>query len=591
MTSKPSLQHQERPAPHSRREDSHGRHISGSGYTQKTGPHQNTVSSRQMPKTNKPSLQGDWREWTLGEEDDNYEAFDIPVPEYPLGNRTRRPVPKPLAWGSDTLDPGLHSDHEPRARTSRRGSAAGSAAATHVGDEPAVIDPHAARRSALRKILGRTEDPSTGWDAYQELMSLPPFGTRLPVPWEYLHRLVRLIAAVRPRTRTLFLRLLAVVTTVHNTGGRVDLWEWNVLIDFAGKGFRRTPLESYRDSYDTYQDLVNDQPPGTTFNQHRGRSQEVEQDGEQDASVGMSKLPELMSKPDVYTLTTLLNIATKTRDAPTLTRVWNLFKEYDIPPNRVTYLTLLMYYAELKDVSSVRRIIHTVRVEKMDWGVDGLNQLIWAFMRFELPATAEAIYKLLRHNYTANLDHVELHRVRRYLAGQHIMIPSNLIPDPITYMSVLQSHAYNGRFQPALQVFLDMNSHLAQDDNYALTEHSLMGYRAFFIGFYRFGSIPPPEQRIEGPYRYSAFHVQDPSSAWTFDALQTMFDSYMALEGDFKPSNRLAYWILMAFARTTGNNLDVLRATYDRIRARFGVYWDGRLRELHETLNRERRGV
>ena len=53
----------------------------------------------------------------------------------------------------------------------------------------------------------------------------------------------RLISRVHPRTRLNFIRLLSILSTIRRIGGQLQLWEWNTLIDFAGKGFRKFRAE------------------------------------------------------------------------------------------------------------------------------------------------------------------------------------------------------------------------------------------------------------------------------------------------------------------------------------------------------------
>ncbi|KAK7695452.1 hypothetical protein QCA50_000088 [Cerrena zonata] len=100
--------------------------------------------------------------------------------------------------------------------------------------------PPAATRGELLYVIATTVSVDAALQAYSQLSTLPADRKGYTIPAAHLHRLARLIAHSRRRTRNLFIHLLSVLGTLHKTGGRVQLWEWNALIDFAGKGWRKS---------------------------------------------------------------------------------------------------------------------------------------------------------------------------------------------------------------------------------------------------------------------------------------------------------------------------------------------------------------
>ena len=444
-------------------------------------------------------------------------------------------------------------------------------------------DEHRDTRMKLLGVLATAKDVGPAWDAYYTLMSLPRFKDRIPIPWQHLHRLIRLIASVRPRTRGFFIRLLSVISTIHRTGGTVQLWQWNALIDFAGKGWRKTTPENFRTALDVYYDLISNKSPGASFSKKSEGAYAIEEEEEEPARS--------LLDPDIWTLTTILNIAVSTFQAKPVRHATALLESSGKRPNRVTYLTYIRYYTKLGRLLGVRSVLAQMVSNDMELGLDGTNACIWAFGRNNRLDIADSIYRVLRSNMSPNPD-PEDEQLWQQLVDENIRVPRDVFPDHITYTCLVQAYAYRGYFQECLTVFMNMITALdppgktrteAKDPEKA--QLYLPVYRAIFIGFVRHGKDP----RIAQPgARYGAEVLMQSlapeSSAWTLKALDMLFEDFLRIPQGVEPTENLIYWLLTAFAKTSGEDKGRLRHVYRLLEERFGGQWGGRLQNLKEKI-------
>ncbi|KAI6047044.1 hypothetical protein EDC04DRAFT_579690 [Pisolithus marmoratus] len=109
----------------------------------------------------------------------------------------------------------------------------------------------------LLHVLLAAPTISGAWKAYEGLITKYPYDPlqKPVIPYGHLHRLAGRLASVKPRTRTLYLQLSSVLATLRRTGGRVYIWEWNTLIDCAGKQWRKTSIADYRAALDILNDM------------------------------------------------------------------------------------------------------------------------------------------------------------------------------------------------------------------------------------------------------------------------------------------------------------------------------------------------
>jgi hypothetical protein len=444
-------------------------------------------------------------------------------------------------------------------------------------------------RRQLLHVVANTESVAEAWEAYHKLFNLPrdhdlADGER-HIPFVYLNRLARLLASTRPRTRTLFLRLLSVLSHLQKSGGQIKLWQWNALIDCAGKGWRKTRPEDFRNALDIFSDMVSQNAPGMAFtrNQNRGATDQPSGDA---------------VNPDIVTYTTLLNIAARTLSPASLQHATSLLKSSGIPPNRITHLSLLRYFTKTKQLSGVRETLSNMKEQGLEVGLDGVNAVIWAFGFNNQMEVASTIYRVLRHSILPEYDKGEhdIDAAIRYLAdAQGLVIPKEMIPNEVTYMIMIQTFAYHGDLIRALHVFMDFLSSLnlepsaprVQDEhgNMQPTHYAptITAFRALFLGFARHGR-PPPSKRPNLAGRLTSLHQPTEDSHWTLDNLHALFNSFLRLPGDVRVPERIVYWVLVAFGKTSGHDAGKLRRALSLMEKRFGGGWGGRLERIRAKI-------
>ncbi|KAF7966942.1 hypothetical protein HWV62_36404 [Athelia sp. TMB] len=458
---------------------------------------------------------------------------------------------------------------------------------------------------AALKTIATTQSAEDAWQAYRTLSTLhstsgPPLGESQAqqrksrpgpiIPFAFSHRLARLLSSVQPRTRTLFMRLLTVLADIKKDGGTLQLWEWNALIDCAGKpGWRRTRPADYRAALDVYQDMVSQIRP-------------KESNAEDQPDVSETAI----ATPDIVTYTTLLHIAARTREPETLHHARTLFQESGIPPNRVAHLIMLHFFTHTGRLSGVRSTILRMRDQGFHLGLDGVNACLTAFARNARPDVASTIYRVLRHNVTPEISVGEhgIDAAIRYLdTVEGIIVPKDMIPDRVTYTMTIQTLAYHGDLMQALQVFEDMLStpdlepfaprNISSGGKNAPSYYptTLPVFRALFLGFARHAILPgsrPSETFTSSGLSARLKSLHKPSeSPWTFTNLQSLFASFLELPPGTRPSDSTVYWILVAFSKTTGDNDDILMKVWEQLQSRFGRRWGGRIELFRKKIHGE----
>jgi pentatricopeptide repeat protein len=413
-------------------------------------------------------------------------------------------------------------------------------------------------RNSLLRTMSSTSSPEEAWEAYRALLSSANLAdSNLRIPYAHLHHLAHLLASSKPRTRTLFLRLLSVLSYIHKAGGDPHLWEWNALIDCAGKGWRKARPEDFTNALDIFNDMVaRKSNKGDTL-----RGADVE--------------------PDIVTYTTLLNIASRTLSPSSLQHATSLLKSSRLPPNRITHLSLLKYFTETRQLSGIRTTLSKMKEQGLEIGLDGVNSVLWAFAYNNQMDVASTIYRVLRHSVLPELfrGDNDINAAIQYLADvQGLLIPTNMIPNKVTYTIMIQTYAYHGDLIRSLQVFMDMLSSQNMESlpsrerpqNYVPT---VAAFRTIFLGFTRHGK-PPSSKRS----------TLQPESAWTLENLYALFKAFLQLPSDVRVSERVIYWILIAFGKTSGYDARKLRNVWAKLEARFGGGWGGRLERFRQKI-------
>ena len=560
-------------------------------------------------------------------------------------------------------------------------------------------------RPRLLTILAHTQDAACAWAAYRALVVLPRSPDKLApkVPFPHRHRLLRLLAAVPPaplRTRGRFAQVLAVLRALHHAGGTIKTWEWNLLLDCAGKeGWRRPREEHYRAALALLAEMrraCGDDGIGETGTTTTAtspatgeRGQGWDTDGADagdsgDAGAGASgggAGAALALEPDIFSYTTLLAHAVRTRSPAAVRHAAQLLARAGLVPGVYAHTALVCFFARRGDLAGVRDTLFRMRRHAHAGAGAGLpqvpfNAVLWAFAYNGRLDVARAMYRVVRARVAEGgrgrstpteaedeereerEELEELEELENALAEREMcFISHEVVPDAATYHTLILAHAYHGDLRACLETLTDMLSAPApltgtgsvpfpspspslsrrlhrederdgdgQDGGGFVA--SLSAFRAIFLGFARHGVVerssatlssssslpqknhihlasidnptylftgasasPPPfttqkhhhQQRHHFPsssftdHRSSHFHTTDDdpigsgesSSAWTLATLEALFARFLELPRDTHLRESTLYWLLCAFARTSGRDGEVLRRVFERVEDRF----------------------
>lgn len=438
-------------------------------------------------------------------------------------------------------------------------------------------------RADLLFFLQYTQSADDAWRAYSLLLDLPAPADGLPrvhhhmVPNPHLHRVARVIAHARPKTRTHFLRLLSVLAYLARQGGRVFPHEWNALIDGATKGWRTTQPGDVRLAFQTFADMAAGRAPGSS--------------ALADEEAHLPQPANAPTRPDIYTYTTLLSAAARTRDPATVRYATNLLQSSGLAPNRVTHLALLNYYTYTAQLSGVRATLRQLRLEGFTLGLDGLNAALWAFARNGRMDVVSDVYRVFRYRLNSAYDDADaIAALTAHLRdAESLDIEPDLLPNAATWTMLVQAFAHHGDLTIALRAFSDMLAQVNDEPGAPLYEDAFgklipghytpsMGVlRALFLGFARHGV--PGERRFTRGRR-----------AWTLYDLMPILKIFLALPREAVPSRSTIFWIMTAFRKTSGDEVRVLRRVWETLETRFGAAYMGsqyRLRTLRDWLYHE----
>ncbi|KIK65618.1 hypothetical protein GYMLUDRAFT_363384 [Collybiopsis luxurians FD-317 M1] len=427
----------------------------------------------------------------------------------------------------------------------------------------------------LCHVISNTDHVEDAWTAYSTILSLPPPKERRrgdpPIPFQHLHRLCRLLSRNRPKTRTQFLRLLSILYTIRKHGGTVHLFEWNSLIANAGSGWRGSKSHDFQLALDVFDDMVSGTNPGLSFSPSDYPP--------------LDQLPQSV-QPDIYTYNSLISIAAKTLYGRAIARATAMLQASGHSPDRITHLSLLVYFSHTRQLNGVRTTLLKMRQQKLELGVDGINACIWAFGRHGKLEWVDRIYRTLRHN-THPEPAETIKPIIEALDDEFIDISPYMMPNLITFSTVIQIMAWHGNLTRTYNVLMDMLSSLNMEQGAPLmrdeegkiqyTTYAAIhtSFRSLFLGFFR-----------HGVYLRNDFTSRLQDRKWTISNLQAIFDTYIALPEPIPPSRRMVYWIMVAFDRTSDHDVELMRQVWMQLEEHFEIplkYGD-RLRVLRDKL-------
>ena len=452
-------------------------------------------------------------------------------------------------------------------------------------------------RARLLNVIGQTQSFDEAWDAYLAFSSHPlaEDPTLNTYPSRHLHRLVSLLATIKPRTRKVYLSLVSIISTLRASGHFIYTWEWNFLVDASAKGWRKTRFEDYKTSLRVFNDMLAYQREVRESNDQPYIGQNVRTDSHDEGQVPTHT----NLAPDIYSYTTLISHAARTLFPQALDHARSLLNSAGIVPNSVTLLAQLRLHTYHNQMYGVRRTIAEIRDRGFTLDIYGVNSIIWAFARNEHMEVAEAIYRVLRNNVGVyrpgdsvfdGVDEGIASAVRFLDETENIVIPPSIVPDRITYTILIQSYAYHGDLARSLQVFADM---LYSPDPLATWmggvgakarfQPSMEIFRAIFLGFFHRG-VGPTESVAYSSGDHQPREGCETGLEWDLDNLCVIFKEFLELPAERKPENRVVYWLLMAFEKCSGGDYWKMREVWTALESRWGDQWGTRLRKVRSKI-------
>jgi len=437
----------------------------------------------------------------------------------------------------------------------------------------------------LKRIIHTSNNLDEVWEAFRILIEYKPPPDSILVNEDF-KRIFAVLCNQKPRTRSIFLKMMEICNVTHAMGFEMELWQWNAFIDASAKGFHSVREEDYETALGVYNDLRR------KHNSKSGRDE-------------LDTLVEMEEPGDIVTFTTLLSIAFQTRSSTLVQHASKLLEYSQLPPNRITELAVIPYLTRSGEYHAVKSVIENVHAKGMEVGIDGLNALMWAYAYNEAVEYPLGIYRTLRSNVLESIPAPELEKVDVVTNIGEYVIPRNLAPDRATYTLLIQALAYHGYFVLALEVFRDMivlpkppamsYRYRNAPSEYLPSAHLIPVYRALFLGFSRHGQPEPnANQKPAKPLPEFATQLavrQKPKglTPWNVHNLQIIFGMFMESVGDCIPNNRTLFWILKGFARTSRNSLKKMKDVWNILSARFEPShgWRGRMLRIQEDLNND----
>lgn len=422
-------------------------------------------------------------------------------------------------------------------------------------------------------ILSRSTNLQQVWNSYRNISRLqachPAVEQHFPpsrLPRALVLRLAHFILRSRPVTAAHYPALLAVMQHLWDLGTPPSQSLWNGLIGIAGKGQRRggTGKEGTKRSIAIFRDFVKGLRPGTSQGEYR-LTPETFLD------------PNLPNKPDIYTLSILLHIASETINAPMLRDATRLIKRSGLTPTRITLLSYLEFFSKKHQLQNVRAINRRLHRRGMELGLDGANACISAYASNRKYHIALEMYRILRHNIKPEPKPKFVARLRTNLElTEHIYLPKNVGPDRATFTVLVQNMAYNGRFNDAVSILADF---LESSSSQRISANVSPALRGMFLGFSKFAV---------GRLQVSA----DPNNRhnqWNLTNLQQTYQLFLKLPYHVVPSRATIYWILVAFDKASDHDVDCTRRVWLELERRFGhsapwLLQQPRLRRIRSIL-------
>jgi hypothetical protein len=300
-------------------------------------------------------------------------------------------------------------------------------------------------------------------------------------------------------TRGRFAQVLAVLRALHLAGGQVKTWEWNLLLDCAGKeGWRRPREEQFRvalallaemrhrpyhHNYDQNDDSDGDGGTGTIMDSSFMTGGQ-EWGAEGDWSAGAGAAPALDLEPDIISYTTLLAHAVRTRLPAAVRHATQLLSRAGLAPGVHAHTALLCFFAQRGDLAGVRDMLLRLRrcrvqqqqrrrrryeetdvdmATEMDTGLTQVpfNAVLWAFAYNGRLDVARAMYRVAEAAAGGRTTEEEAEKGGEdgERDGEELEeLESEIIVVAATYRTLILAYAYHGDLRACLETFSNMLS-------------------------------------------------------------------------------------------------------------------------------------
>ncbi|KAG8909563.1 hypothetical protein FRC01_006858, partial [Tulasnella sp. 417] len=377
---------------------------------------------------------------------------------------------------------------------------------TRVSDQTvgAVESPHVQRRffhGHLTEAI-RKRRITSAWHIYEAQKDRTRKDGRRggrSVPTGLIHSLFALLAGARPQTRLHYIRMKELAEVLRRRGhGSLREWEWNALVNAAGRGFRKTTAEDYRAATGVLEEW-------------EAEMRLLKETGHQSAAAGGaggSDLGELAPSTKTYNI--LISIAARTGSRTLYQDALRRLERFTGPPDAVTYLARITHYRKNGQLDQIPPLLEKMTTNGWPLQTDGANAVIWAY-------ASNGQLEIARQIYDTMIAALPIPSSAQHPppsgSQDRLVFPSNPIlsnpsisksfldihPDHRTYIMMLQAYAQAGQLAPALDILQDyLTAISAADDSRTSLPKTVRvragdkqltaAFRGLFLGFVKHGN-------------------------------------------------------------------------------------------------------
>ncbi|KAG9007541.1 hypothetical protein FRB90_009351 [Tulasnella sp. 427] len=358
------------------------------------------------------------------------------------------------------------------------------------------------------------------------------------VPTGLIHSLFALLAGAHPQTRLHYVRMKELAYVLRRRGhGNVREWEWNALINAAGRGFRKTTEADYRAAMEVLDEWEADVRLSKDLSHS---SQDV---AAADGSTFIGK-----STPSIQTYNILVSIAARTGSRQLYQDALHRLQRFAGKLDAVSYLTRITHYREKGQLDQIPRLLERMLADGLPLHVDGANAIIWAYASNGHLETAQQIYKTMIPNTSSSpppsfpsISHLSsASSTNPILCVPSILKAiSALHPDHRTYIMLVQAYAQAGQLASALDTLQDYLATISEDKgaqgSSAKLGHIRAGdkqltaaFRGIFLGFVKYGTAGT---RYSSKRAFVGMSLKEAASALLMNLSSSTGQSEMSVPG------------------------------------------------------------